>query len=120
MSDRPSQESKQKESFIPREFKIRIHPRSKELQLKISNPGFDEAEEGAEDRREMARDVEEEIFDPALKWPMGGGWETYELGGDIVHIHDKGALKPGGGLVAHIFVGEKAHKRTEGITSTQW
>ena len=51
---------------------------------------------------------------------MGGGWETYELGGNIVHVHEKGALKPGGGLVAHIFVGEKAHKRKEGVTSTQW
>ena len=56
----------------------------------------------------------------SIRWPMGGGWETYELGGNIVHIHDNSALKPGGGLVAHIFVGEKAHKRKEGITSTQW
>ena len=118
--ERPAQETKPKESFIPREFKIRIHPRTKELQLKVSSPGYDEQVEGAEDREEMARDAEEDVVDPAFKWPMGGGWEIYELGGNIVHIHNDGPLKPGGGLVAHIFVGEKSHKRKEGITSTQW
>ena len=67
MSERPSHETRPKESFIPKEFKIRIHPRTKELQLKVSNPGYDEAEEGAEDRHEMARDAEDDVVDPALR-----------------------------------------------------
>ena len=67
VSERPSQETQPKESFIPKDFKIRIHPRTKELQLKVSKPGYDEAEEGAEDRAEMARDVEDEIEEQALR-----------------------------------------------------
>lgn len=62
-----SHESRPKESFIPKEFKIRIHPRTKELELKVSQPGYDEQEEGAEDRREMARDAEDDVEDPALR-----------------------------------------------------
>jgi len=110
-------DAKPKDHFIPRDFKIRVHPRTRELEVKESRPGLEEAEEAAEDRREMAADEEEEH---ETKWPMGGGWQTYELGANIVHIHDDNALKTGGGLVARIFVGEKCHKRKEGITSTQW